>query len=137
VDSIQARARAEALEKRGEAYFQEWAEEISGASDGSSHQAAQTRFAELHEHFQNILKESQQLRQDFRKFLEGLRGLRAELGPAPAPTMLLKLEPKLTAVATDGRDAEAGAARLLTILKAAEKAVMAGPAPPPRTGDTK
>lgn len=137
VDSIQARARADALEKRGEAYFDEWAEEISSAGDGASQQAAQARFAELHEHFQRILQQSQQLRQDFRKFLEELRGLRTELGPKPAPTAVLHLQEKLTVMAAHGREVEAVADRLITTLKAAEKAVMAGPAPRPKTGDSK
>jgi len=129
VVSIKARARVEAIEKRGEAYFEEWAEEISGSTDGTSRRAAQERFAELHGHFEVILKDTGQVRQQFRPLLEGLRGLRTKLGQKPTFAAIDTAKPDFTQLASAGRQAEESMDQLVRTLKAAEAAVMAGPLP--------
>jgi hypothetical protein len=134
VASVSARARIEALEHRGEAYFEEWAEEIAGAGDEAARSAAKDRFTELHGHFDGILKESQHTRRSFREFLEGLRETRAKLGAKRPPTALENCRPALLQVAENGRRAGAAMDQLLDKLKAAEIAVMSGPAPLPKKG---
>ena len=132
VVSIKARARADAMEKRGEAYFEEWTAEISGAADEASRRAAKARFAELHQHFEAILRDAAQVRQAFRPFLEGARRLRTTLGPEPQFEAIVQAVPTCQRIVVDGQQAGVAMDQLLKTLKAAEVAVMAGPAPLPK-----
>ena len=134
VVSIKARARAEAMEQRGEAYFEEWAEEISGSDAEASRRTAKERFAELHQHFEAILKDSHQVRQEFRPFLDGVRRLRTSLGPKPDFGAIEMAKPDFAQLASAGRSAEGKMDQLLSTLKAAEAAVMAGPMPSTKSG---
>jgi hypothetical protein len=134
VVSIKARARVDAMEKRGEAYFEEWTQEISGTADEASRRAAKERFAELHRYFETILKDAGQVRQAFRPFLEGVRGLRTTLGPEPQFVALVQAVPTCRRIVADGQQAGAAMDQLLKTLKAAEAAVMAGPTPLPKPG---
>jgi hypothetical protein len=129
VVSIKARARVEAMEKRGEAYFEEWAEEISDTTNEAARRVAQERFAEFHGHFEAILKDTGHVRQEFRPFLEGLRGLRTKLGQKPMFAAIETAEPDFAQLASVGRQAEESMDQLLKTLKAAEAAVMSGPLP--------
>jgi len=121
VASISARARVEAMEKRGEVYFEEWSEEInrSGATDD-------TRLAELRRHFELILSDTRQVRQKYRPFIDGLRDVRAKLGQSPAPAAIPSVTPALSGITTEGLQVEAALDSLVQTLNAAEAAVMAG-----------
>ena len=130
VVSMRVRARADAMEKRGEAYFDEWAEDIKSEAGG----VAKERFAELRQHFDEILKSSRQVRLAFRPFLDGVRGLTASLGQHPVPDAIEKARPTLTKVVSDGRQAEERMDQLLNTLSAAQLAVRSGPMPPPPSG---
>ena len=134
VVSIKARARVEAMEKRGEAYFEEWTDEMSATTDEASRRAARERFAELHRHFEAILKDTAQVRQQFRPFLEGLRQLRTTLGPKPTFEAIEQARPDCTQVISDGQQAVAAMDQLLRTLKTAEAAVMSGPLPAVKPG---
>jgi hypothetical protein len=134
VVSIKARARVEAMEKRGAAYFEEWEEEVSDSKDEASRRAAKERLAELHRHFEAILKDTGRVRQEFRPFLEGLRRLRTTLGPKPAFEAIAQAKPICTQVASDGQRAVAAMDQLLNTLKTAEAAVMSGPLPAAKPG---
>lgn len=134
VVSIKARARADAMEKRGAAYFEEWAEETSGSLDEASRRAGQERFAELHRHFEAILKDSGKVRQEFRRFLEGSRQLRTALGQEPQFEAIKQAKPLCAQVVLDGQQAADAMDQLLKTLKAAEAAVMAGPTPAAKPG---
>ena len=134
VVSLKARARADAIEKRGAAYFEEWAEEISNSADGSSRRTAQERFAELRQHFDGILEDSQRMRQAFRRFLEGARALRVPLGQNPIPADIENARPELSRVAADGYLAEEAINQLLKKLNATEAAVVSRPLPPAQPG---
>jgi hypothetical protein len=129
VVSIKARARVDAMEKRGAAYFEEWAEEISGATDEAARRAAKERLAELHLHFEAILKDSGQVRQKFRPFLEGARRLRTALGQEPQFAAIKQAKPMCAQLVSDGQQAEDAMVQLLKTLKTAEAAIMAGPTP--------
>jgi len=130
VVSFSARARADAIEKRGAAYLEEWAEGVSVPADDSSRRASQGRFAELRQHFDGILEDSQRMRQAFRRFLDGTRGLRAPLGQNPTPAAIEQTRPELSRVAADGLLAEEVINQLLTKLSAAKVAVVSRPLPP-------
>jgi hypothetical protein len=135
VVSIQARARADAVEKRGAAYFEEWTAQISGSADEASHGVANARFAELHRHFEAILKDSGQVRLEFRSFLDGVRRLRTALGPKPELDAIEKAGPDFAQLVADGGLAEGKMDQLLKTLEATEAALMAGPMPPIKSGE--
>jgi hypothetical protein len=80
VVSIKARARADAMRARGNAYFEEWEEDLAGTNDEQARRAALERRARLRECFEEIRKSSQQAREEFRPFLSNLRDLRIVLG---------------------------------------------------------
>ena len=134
VVSIKARARADAMEKRGEAYFEEWAEEMSDSTEETARRAPKERFAALHRHFEAILKDSGQVRQQFRPFLERSRRLRTLLGQKPTADAIAQAKPICVQVAADGQQAEAAMDQLLNTLQAAEAAVLSGPLPSVKPG---
>jgi len=134
VVSIKARARAEAIEKRGAAYFEEWAEELSGAANAASRRVAPERFSELHRHFEAILKHTGPVRQSFRPFLERSRRLRTTLGPKPTFEAIEQAKPTCAQIVSDGQQAGAAMDQLLKTLKAAEASVMSGPLPSAKPG---
>jgi hypothetical protein len=122
----------EALEERGEAYFEEWAEEISNTSN--DRRVARKRFEELHGHFEAILKDTQQVRLELRPFFDGLRGLRTKLGQKPMFAAIETSKSDFARIASAGRQAEETMNQLLETLKTAEGAVMAGPMPSAKPG---
>jgi hypothetical protein len=130
VDSITARARVDAMEKRGEAYFKEWAEEISGPANEAAHRVAQERFAQLHGHFEAILKDTELVRQAFQPFLEGLRESRTKLGQKPVFAAIEMAKPDFARLASAGRRAEESLDQLSKTLQAAAADVTSGPLPP-------
>jgi len=132
--SFKARARADAMEKRGEAYFEEWAEEISGSTEGASNETARERFAQLHQHFDKILDDSRQVRQAFRRFLDGLHGVNASLGEHPAPSAVEAAKPALNKVDSDGREVENSLQQLLATLDKAQNAMRSGALPGAKSG---
>jgi hypothetical protein len=122
------------MENRGEAYFEEWAEEISGNSDEASRRAGQERFTELQRHFDVILKDTVHVRMAFRPFLEGARRLRTTLGPKPTFEAIEQAKPACGQCIDDGQRAGAAMDQLLNTLRAAEAAVMSGPLPSAKPG---
>jgi hypothetical protein len=79
VVSIRARAKADAMEARGAAYFDEWQQKISASTDEAARQQEQARESELRQHFDRILARSRQAREAFRPYLGASRELRAAL----------------------------------------------------------
>jgi hypothetical protein len=75
VKSLRVRARAQAIQARGDAYFEAWAKP---GNDGQSSQPPE-HFPELRESFTNTKVASQQAGDAFRSFLSGLRALRGDL----------------------------------------------------------
>ena len=129
VVSVKARARIEAMEKRGAAYFEEWAEEISADADPAARHATQVRLAELQRHFEAILKATGPVRQAFRPFLEGARQLRTTLGPEPQFVAIVQAVPTCRRIVSDGQRAGEAMDQLLKTLSTAEAAVLTGPSP--------
>jgi len=134
VGSIKARARADAMEKRGEAYFEEWAEEMSNSTDGSSDRTGKERFAEFRHYFDDILNNSKQVRQVFRPFLDGLRSVSASLGEHPDSSAVAAFRPSLEKVVSNGRLVEESLQQLLATLDKAQDAIRSGAVSPASSG---
>ena len=83
VTSIRAWAKADAMEARGTAYFDEWQQKITSSTNAVARQQEQTRESELRQHFERILAKSRQAREIFRPYLGGQRELRAALVKEP------------------------------------------------------
>jgi hypothetical protein len=83
VNSIPIRARAQAIQSRGDAYFVAWSESISKIKDSRVRQLADTHHAELEQSFGSITASSRKAGAAFRPFLENLTRLRAELESNP------------------------------------------------------
>jgi hypothetical protein len=128
VSSVMARAKADAMEKRGAAYFEEWE---AGLTNNPSDQSAQARLNELRGHFDSILQGSKQVRQSFREYLDGLRQLRVSLCGDAKKADLTPVQPAVTKSIGQGEKAEQAMDELLAKVDAALAAVMTGPAPPP------
>ena len=85
VTSVKARARAEAIIARGQAYFDEWKENLAGVTNQTAARAETERYARLFEHFEHVRQASSEVREAFRPFMARLRDFRAGLDKAPNP----------------------------------------------------
>jgi hypothetical protein len=79
IGSVQVRARSQAMQARGKAYFENWQENLAGVRDARVRALAQEHRADLERSFENIKLASQQTRQVFEQFLSGMRRLRTAL----------------------------------------------------------
>jgi hypothetical protein len=82
--SVTARARAEAIIARGQAYFDEWQGNLSSITNQTAAKAEAERFARLFERFDRVRQRSAELREEFRPFMGKLREFRARLDRTPA-----------------------------------------------------
>jgi hypothetical protein len=85
VTSVKVRARTEAIIARGQAYFDEWKENLAGVTNQPAARAETERYARLFEHFDHIRERSSKVREAFRPFMERLRDFRASLDKTPSP----------------------------------------------------
>ncbi len=83
-ESITIRARAQAIQARGDAYFENWRENLSRVEDPRVRDLAERRRPELEQRFANVKSASQQAGNAFRPFLTGLRRLQGSLEDDPA-----------------------------------------------------
>jgi hypothetical protein len=79
VESIQLRARSEAMQTRGDAYFDHWHERLAGIQDPEVRSLAQENREQLQQSFAEIKQLSQSGREAFKPFISGLRQLRNAL----------------------------------------------------------
>jgi hypothetical protein len=79
IDSLRIRARAQAIQARGNAYFASWSESIARIKDPRVRALAERYHPELEQSFTKIKLASQQAGGDFKPFLSGLRTLRLQL----------------------------------------------------------
>src|SRR3974390_16043 len=84
VESIQVRAHSQAMQARGDAYFERWHENIARVKDPEIQAAAEARRPQLQESFRKIKALSQEGREAFNPFLADLRQLRNALEKDPA-----------------------------------------------------
>jgi hypothetical protein len=123
VDSVQARARADAIRARGDAYFEEWEEQLSGAGNDQSGQAALERRAQLRRTFGEIRRTSQQAREEFKPFLSNLRDLRVVLGNDLSLTGIDAAKVLILKTQADGRRVERALDEVLAELNSVAAAV--------------
>ncbi len=79
VESIRVRARVQAIQARGDAYFGAWSEHIAEVKDPQVREAAEHFRPELEQSFQRIKLSSKEAGDAFRPFLAGLRKVRNQL----------------------------------------------------------
>jgi hypothetical protein len=84
--SVRARARAEAIIARGQAYFDEWRENLAGITNQPAARAESERYTRLFAHFERVRQRSGEVREEFRPFMATLREFRARLDQSPIPT---------------------------------------------------
>jgi hypothetical protein len=83
IQSMQVWSRAQAIRVRGDAYFENWRENLALIKDPAVRELAGRHRAELRERFEKVKAGSQQTREDFQPFMVGLRKLRADLEDDP------------------------------------------------------
>jgi hypothetical protein len=86
IDSLPIRARAQAIQARGDAYFAAWSESIARIKDPQIRASAEHFHPELEQCFSKIKFASQQGGGAFKLFLAGLRKLRVQLEKEPSLT---------------------------------------------------
>jgi hypothetical protein len=75
--SVKTRSRAEAIIARGEAYFDEWKENLSAITNQPAARMESQRYTRMLEHFGRIRERSGDVRTEFRPFMAKLREFRA------------------------------------------------------------
>ncbi len=81
--SIQVRARAAAMQTRGDAYFENWRANLARVSDPAVREHAEQHREDLQQGLARIKVHSLNTRESFQKFLTGLRDLRGTLEKDP------------------------------------------------------
>ena len=84
-DSLRIRARGQAIQARGDAYFADWSASIARIQDRQVRERAERFQPELHQAFSRIKQASQQAGAAFKPFMSGLRMLRVQLDKPPPP----------------------------------------------------
>jgi hypothetical protein len=97
VESVQVRARSQAMQARGDAYFKDWQANLARVKDADVRALAEKNRPELEERFNHIKQLSQEGREAFGPFIGALRQLRNALEKDPNS---LSTEPAQSALAT-------------------------------------
>ncbi len=84
VDSFRLRARAQAMQARGDAYFEHWHEHLARVRDPALRVVVETRRPLFEESFRRVKRLSQEGREAFGPFASSLRNLRNSLEADPA-----------------------------------------------------
>jgi hypothetical protein len=84
VDSLEIRSHAQAIQARGDAYFDNWSENLAHVKDPQVRELAERNHAQLQQSFAKIKATSQETGVAFRSFSAGLRKLRNSLQSNPA-----------------------------------------------------
>jgi hypothetical protein len=79
VESLEVRAHARAIEARGDAYFDNWSENLARVNDPRVRELANRNRPQLRQSFTKIKLTSQETGAAFRSFFSGLRKLRTYL----------------------------------------------------------
>ena len=114
--SAKSRARAEAILARGQAYFDEWKENLSATAHQAAARAETERYARLREHFDRVRERSGEVRTEFRPFMMTLREFRATLDKSPNSLASESSRSSIDALTVSGR-------RVLDILRAVSKSL--------------
>jgi hypothetical protein len=117
VESVQVRARSQAMQARGNAYFEHWQENLARMEDPRVRELARAHRAALEESFARIKLASQQTRQVFGQFFAGLRKLQTALENDPNAMAADSTQALVRATAESGRQVEACLAGIRDELK--------------------
>ena len=113
VDSFKIRARAQAIRARGDAYFEQWHEQLRSVKDPVARQLAEQRHDRLQERFAQIRLDSQQTREAFQPFMAGLRRLRNGLENDPGIAGTDSMKELIRKTRDNGQKVQAGLAAML------------------------
>jgi hypothetical protein len=118
VDSFRLRARARAIRARGQAYFDQWQEHLSGVQDPAARQLAEQRRDRLQEQFARIRAATQQAHAAFQPFLAGLHRLRNGLENDPAIASTAPMKEVIRTTREEGEKVQASLDDILVDLDA-------------------
>ena len=121
VDSLRIRARAQAIQERGDAWFQNWHQHIAEVSDPRIRDLANQHRSELERHFGAIKANAVETRASFRPFFNGLREIRTALEKDPAATQFGPMQDHIRATRARGQEVQerlAGTGRELESMRA-------------------
>lgn len=113
VDSVQFRARAQAMRARGAAYFEHWEKYLAGVDNEQVRQLAEQHRPELKQNFEQAQLAAQQVREEFRPFLSDLQKVRAVLEADPSLARIESAKNVILAANDKGRQVQQGLDRLL------------------------
>ena len=128
VTSVKARARAEAIIARGEAYFEEGKSNLGAATNQAGAKVETERQAKLLAHFNRIRDSSAGVREEFRPFMSALREFRATLDPNLAAISAPPAQGRLAGLTAHGRRVLEKLDTVSAALNDAEAEVQAAPA---------
>jgi hypothetical protein len=113
VDSIQVRARTQAMRDRGDAYFEHWQEYLATVKNEQVRKLAEEHRPELKQSFEQVHLASQQIHEVFRPFLSDLQKLRAVLETDPTLARIDAQKGLILAAKDKGRQVQQGLDRIL------------------------
>jgi hypothetical protein len=104
VASIRIRARAQAIQTRGDAFFQDWHESLSRINDPELRDRAQRFKPELERSFKGLKLASQQAREAYKNFSSGLLAIQCGLENDPKKVQLAETQQLLQATRNHGEE---------------------------------
>jgi hypothetical protein len=112
VGSFKIRARSQAMQARGDAYFERWNENLARISDPEVRALAQRQRPALQEGFRKIKMWSKTGHEAFQPFLAGLRMVRNALEKDPAGISADSTQGFIMAARTSGQEVESSLASI-------------------------
>lgn len=106
VDSLRIRARAQVIQERGDAWFQNWHQHVTQISDPRIRALANEHRPELEQHFVTIKENAIQTRAAFGPFLNGLREIRTALEKDPAAIQFEPMQEQVRATRARGQEVQ-------------------------------
>jgi hypothetical protein len=123
--SVKARARAEAIIARGQAYFDEWKGNLAGITNQAAARTEAKHYDQLHERFEQVRQRSAEVREEFRPFMTKLREFRARLDKSAGAVVGEPSRQDLDGVTASGRRVLQTIESVSTALNEAEVALRA------------
>jgi hypothetical protein len=118
VESTKVRARSQAIQARGDAYFQNWQTNMAALTNPRVRELAETHRSDLQLCFAKIKSTSQETRGVFEGYLAGLRNLRKELEKDPNALATQSAQELARTTRQQGTDIEKGLDAVAQELKA-------------------
>ncbi len=119
VKSMQIRERSQAMQARGDAYFQSWHEQLARVQDPKFRALAEQHRPELQEDFMKIKELSRQARESFAPFLAGLRSVRNSLEKDPSSLGTAEIQNTIAATKQHGDEVQRCLADIRHVLDSA------------------